>query len=47
MKEIDPNKIKALGKIQEHSKLLDDGTPFVTKEKSKIIYNKFKRKQNE
>lgn len=31
-------------KLKELKQIIDDGTPFVTKEKSKVIYNKFKRK---
>ena len=39
LKEIDPKKIKIFGKLKEtcSPSELDDGTDFITKEKTKII----------
>lgn len=43
-KELDPERIKMFGKLKETCQPheLDDGTPFITKEKTKIIMKKFK-----
>lgn len=42
LKEIDNIKLNHYGKLKEHSDLLDDGKPFITKEKSRLIFEKFK-----
>lgn len=44
LKEIDPEKIKMFGKLKETCKPseLDDGTEFITREKTRIIMDKFK-----
>lgn len=44
LKELDPEKIKMFGKLKEtcSPSELDDGTPFITKEKTRAIMKKFK-----
>jgi 3-keto-L-gulonate-6-phosphate decarboxylase len=39
-------RIEMFGKIKQHDDdILDDGTPFVTKEKSRVIFEKFKTRR--
>ena len=44
LKELDPEKIRHYGKLKEscHPSELEDGTDFITKEKTRIIFEKFK-----
>lgn len=44
LKELDPERIKMFGKLKETCKQseLDDGTPFIYKEKCRLIFEKFK-----
>lgn len=45
LKEIDNIKLNHYGKLTEHSDLIDDGKPFIKKEKTRIIFKKFKTRR--
>lgn len=45
-KEISKERIEMFGKLKQHDgDILDDGTPFITKEKSRVIFEKFKTRR--